>query len=376
MMTEAGQRVRVAIIIPSCSGGGVTKVMLSLYQAMTQQGADVHLLVLENRGDFVLPDGLQVHYLYQSRQRRLDSRRRMARSVMDLQQLMALLVATGGPFDLILSNTSRCDRLVAACQWPHTHYVVHASLEETLRREWRLGPIKYYRKWRWVKGLSGKSLITVSEGIADEIRQQGRITPAAMQTIYNPFDLLHIRQLAASPQPALPQEPYLIHIGRYARQKRHDVLFAALKLLPEAPRLVLLSNHPDKVLAAAEQAGVADRVLVPPFQQNPYPWIAHARALVLSSDFEGLPTVLIEALACGTPVVSTDCPTGPAEILTGALQPFLVSRRDPVALAAALKATLTAYPPCDSAEILTKVAAEHIAGCYLALARLPDPGHQ
>ncbi|WP_409421647.1 glycosyltransferase [Pseudaeromonas sp. ZJS20] len=358
---------RVAIIIPSCSGGGVTKVMLSLYQALAAEGAEVELLVLEKRGDFVLPDGLRLHYLYDSRQRRLDSRGRMARSVRDLQALMAERVAAAGPFDLILSNTSRCDRLVAACDWPNSHYVVHASLEETLRREWRLGPIKYYRKWRWVKCLDGKRLITVSDGIGEEIRRKGRIHPAAMQTIYNPFDLAHIQALAREPQPALPAEPYLIHIGRFARQKRHDVLFAALKLMPEAPRLVLLSNHPDKVRAAAEAAGVAERVLVPPFQQNPYPWIAAAKALVLSSDFEGLPTVLIEALACGTPVVSTDCPTGPVEILTGPLARFLVPRRDPAALAATTRAALAEYPPVAEAEILDKVSARTIARRYLAL---------
>lgn len=359
---------RVLIIIPACSGGGVTKVMVSLTYALREQGADVHLLVLERKGDFAMPADLPVHYLYASRQPRLDSRRRMAQSVRDLQTWHAGQVAQDGAFDLILSNTSRCDRLVAACGWPDCHYVVHASLEETLRREWRLGPIKYYRKWRWVKTLSGKSLVTVSQGIADEIRSKGRIQPAAMQTIYNPFDLARLRALAAEPQPALPAQPYLIHIGRYARQKRHDVLFAALKAWPDAPKLVLLSNHPDKVRAAAIKAGVADRVVIPPFQQNPYPWIAGARALVLSSDFEGLPTVLIEALACGTPVVSTDCPTGPAEILTGALRPYLVARRDPQALADAMRAALADYPACEQAGILQQVSAAHIAQRYLSLA--------
>ena len=82
---------------------------------------------------------------------------------------------------------------------------------------------------------------------------------------------------------------------------------------------------------------------------------------MLSSDFEGLPTVLIEALACGTPVVSTDCPTGPAEILTGPLAGFLVPRRDPAALAATTRAALAEYPPVEQAEILDKVSARTIA---------------
>ena len=90
---------------------------------------------------------------------------------------------------------------------------------------------------------------------------------------------------------------------------------------------------------------------------------------MLSSDFEGLPTVLIESLACGTPVVSTDCPHGPSEILTGNLSPYLVPRRDPKALAKMIDEVVKQPPSLAEVEILAKVDATLIAKQYLALAK-------
>ncbi|MGL5407156.1 MAG: glycosyltransferase, partial [Shewanella sp.] len=82
-----------------------------------------------------------------------------------------------------------------------------------------------------------------------------------------------------------------------------------------------------------------------------------------------LPTVLIESLACGTPVVSTDCPHGPSEILTGDLASYLVARRDPKALAQMIDAVVKCPPSLERAEILAKVDATRIAEQYLSLAK-------
>jgi glycosyltransferase involved in cell wall biosynthesis len=90
---------------------------------------------------------------------------------------------------------------------------------------------------------------------------------------------------------------------------------------------------------------------------------------VLSSDYEGLPTVLLEALAVNTKVVSTKCPHGPDEILTGRLSDFLVPRGDPKALAEAIERVLKSELKLSEAEILSKVSASEIARQYLSLAK-------
>lgn len=101
-----------------------------------------------------------------------------------------------------------------------------------------------------------------------------------------------------------------------------------------------------------QRLDLKDRVLLPGFQKNPYPWVRHADLFVMSSDSEGLPTVLIEALILGTPVVSTDCPTGPGEILTGELKQFLSPPGDPETLAQNIKRALVSYPEITEREIL------------------------
>ena len=88
---------------------------------------------------------------------------------------------------------------------------------------------------------------------------------------------------------------------------------------------------------------------------------------MLSSDYEGLPTVLIEALACGTPVVSTNCPHGPDEIMTGALSEYLVPKREPEQLANKINQALNANIDLSQSDILCKVQAKYIAQQYLAL---------
>jgi glycosyltransferase involved in cell wall biosynthesis len=103
---------------------------------------------------------------------------------------------------------------------------------------------------------------------------------------------------------------------------------------------------------------------MPGFQSNPYPWMRNADLFAMSSDSEGLPTVLIESLILGTPVVSTDCPTGPSEILTGALARFLCPRDNASALAHLIDQALGQYPDISDAA-LGRFSADHSARQYL-----------
>jgi glycosyltransferase involved in cell wall biosynthesis len=116
-----------------------------------------------------------------------------------------------------------------------------------------------------------------------------------------------------------------------------------------------------------EARGLGQRVTVAGFQPNPYPWIAGADLLVLCSDHEGLPNVIIEALAVGTPVVSTDCPSGPREILGDALAQCLVQVGDMAALAHAISAALV-DPPDISGIDLARFDSQTVSAAYERLA--------
>ncbi|QQX80377.1 glycosyltransferase [Shewanella sp. KX20019] len=361
--------MRVAIAIDSLAGGGAEKVMLTLAKEFTEVGHEPHFIVMTDDVAFDIPDSLPVHVCFDKKDKDFNRFWNLAPAVAKLTSKIKQIEASVGKFDLFLSNLDKTNRLMTKTQVSPLFVVVHASVEEELSRHAKLGPFAFLKKLWAKKSLDGHHLVTVSQGIADEIKQTKRIEPASIRCIYNPFGFDDITALSQQKADGIPDSDYLIHIGRYVKQKRHDVLFQAIAQMESQIPVVLLCHNPKKAIKAAKKYGVEQRVIIPGFQSNPFPWITNAKALVLSSDFEGLPTVLIESLACGTPVVSTNCPHGPSEILTGELARFLVPRRDPKALAAKLDEVLLSPPSLVEVDILVKVKAARIAQEYLALVK-------
>ncbi|QYJ93692.1 glycosyltransferase [Shewanella spartinae] len=362
---------RIGLAIDSLAGGGAEKIVLTLAAELKRLGHEPHLLVLSPHYDYGVPADIPLHVCFDERDRHIIAWWRLSRSAARVKQWIDGLEQTHGKFDLILSNLDKSNLLLTRANVSPLYIVVHNSIEEELKRERKLGPISYLTMLRAKWALNGQALITVSKGIAREIDQSGRIVPGSVRTIYNPFDIETIRAKAAEATPDIPKGEFLIHVGRVARQKRHDILFQALAKMHKPLPLVLLCNNPKKAMKLAKKYGVADRIICPGFQANPFPWIKAARLLVLSSDYEGLPTVLIESLICGTPVVSTLCPHGPDEIMTNELAEYLVPRRDSEALSRKLDKALEHYPSLADSEILTQVAIDKIVADYLSLCQSP-----
>ena len=128
--------------------------------------------------------------------------------------------------------------------------------------------------------------------------------------------------------------------------KRQDILLKAYKKADVPYKLILLGEGKDekKINTLIKNMGLKTQVILPGFSNNPFTWIKHAKLFIFSSDFEGFPRTLIESLIIGTPVISTDCPTGPREILTGTLEEFLVPKGDIDALATKINQALKDYP--------------------------------
>ncbi|GIU34110.1 glycosyltransferase [Shewanella schlegeliana] len=359
---------RIAIIIDSLAGGGAEKVMLTLANELIKQGHEPHLLVLFENCQHHIEKNIPVHFCFDKKKdKHLGSFWNTKRYARRLDCWIKGLEGEVGDFDLFISNLDKANLLMSHSKVSPLYFVVHSSIEEPLKRTKKLGPIAYFKMLRAKKALNGKHLITVSEGIKQEIERVGRIVPASITTIYNPCDLEEVRDLSQESTATLPKGDYLIHVGRFAKPKRHDVLFQALKLMDNNLPLVLLCNNVKKATKIAKKYGVLDRVIMPGFQQNPYPWIKGAKVLVLSSDYEGLGMVLIESLVCQTPVVSTDCEHGPNEILTGDLARFLVPRRDPESLALKVDEALDSYPQITDIDLLKQVDAHQVCLAYLDL---------
>jgi glycosyltransferase involved in cell wall biosynthesis len=198
-------------------------------------------------------------------------------------------------------------------------------------------------------------IVAVSNAIADEIKQMKNIDPEKILCIYNPVVTPEMLELSKQP-PGHPwfeqkNEPILIGVGRLVALKDFETLIRAFHKAQSrmSCKLIILGEGPErqKLENLIVELDMKEKIDLPGFSTNPYTFMANADLFVLSSRFEGLPTALIEALACGTPVVSTDCISGPAEILDGGKYGTLVPVGDVDAMGQAILDCLQNPPQPD-----------------------------
>jgi glycosyltransferase involved in cell wall biosynthesis len=196
------------------------------------------------------------------------------------------------------------------------------------------------------------AIVAVSKGVADDLSRLAHLPRNRITTIFNAVDMNRIRELATAPVTdewfADGAAPVLLAVGRLAPQKDYSTLLRAFALVRKhhSVRLVILGEGPERERLQDEAVGlgIAADFKMPGAVPNPFPYMARARLFVMSSAWEGLPTVLMEALACGCPIVSTDCQSGPREILDEGSIGALVAVGDHEALATAILRGLDAAP--------------------------------
>ncbi|KZE33481.1 glycosyltransferase [Crenobacter luteus] len=365
-------RLDIGFVIDGLAGGGAEKVALTLAEAMARRGHAVTVLSLRDAQAYATPPGVALAKLVDAYRGPL---RRQTEILRRARQLDAWMLAERGGrrFDLAFSILPKTDRIVRAARLLDNAWLcLHGAVAGTQLADKR-GLKRWSKRRQLAHTYHARRWVTVSAGLGDELRALTGARPARVETIPNPFDLDAIRALAAEPCP-LDGTPFLVHVGRFHPVKRHDRLFDAVRLSGYAGRLALIGDGPpaehDRLRAQARAAGLEERVVFAGFSANPYPWLRAADALVLSSDSEGFGNVLVEALACGTPVVSTDCPFGPAAILSGELARGLAPL-DAEGLAGTIRAVL-ADPPAIADDALDRFALDAVVDRYLALADAND----
>lgn len=190
-------------------------------------------------------------------------------------------------------------------------------------------------------------LTAVSEGVKQDMVEKLHLPPARIQVIYNPIVDDSLATLAKEPieHPWFHEDvPIILGVGRLVVQKNFALLiraFAQVRAQRRA-RLVILGEGPlrQALLALANELNVADDLWLPGFDKNPFKYMARAEIFVLSSLHEGLPGALIQAMACGTAVIATDCPAGPSEIITPEQDGILIPVNDVATLTEQIKRLL------------------------------------
>lgn len=196
-------------------------------------------------------------------------------------------------------------------------------------------------------------VVSVSRGTATDLARTAGVASDRIEVIFNPIVTPELREMAAAPLDhpwfKAGQPPVVVSVGRFSQQKDFGTLLRAFSLVLERlpARLLILGEGPERssLEALVSELGLDGSVDLPGWIRNPYPYMRRADAFVLSSRWEGLPSVLIEALYCGVPIVSTDCPSGPDEILDGGKHGLLVPVGDTEALARGIVVALSGDVP-------------------------------
>jgi glycosyltransferase involved in cell wall biosynthesis len=352
----------ILIVIDSLGMGGAEQVVLTLGREFVNLGHTVDLILINDIVDIDVPENIVMHQL--GFKKSFLDYMRYARKLHSMINTIAGKYSDG--FDLILVNLQQSTRLMKRYRHANIFHVVHNTLSRTSLKN-RKGIRLYLKKRSLQKIYDNLKLITVSRGVAEDLINVVGIYPKSLQNIYNPVNIDSLRKRADQPID-LNIDNYIIHVGRFDIQKRHDRLLRAFVKSGIAMPLVLVGEgHLKKEIEKEiEELGLKNQVVMTGMLKNPYPLIAHANALVLSSDYEGLSMVIIEALILGTPVVSTDCPSGPGEILTGELSQYLVPINDETALGEKIKeVSENGYDIPES--IIKRFDSRKIVQDYLAL---------
>lgn len=332
------------LVVTNLAGGGAEAAMLRLACALQRRGHVVHLLLIEGRIEHAVPTGVNIVSLADAGSR---SSKGLLGKRLSGRRLRAALTRLGLTREaIIISTLPFADEVASRASLPNLWFRIANTLSAEIAKLRERDAAKAARRLQRYRRLyDGRNLVAVSDGVAEDLRNAIGLRNARIVRIYNGFEPLAIRRAAEEPAPQVPREPFVLHVGRFMPQKRHDVLLDAWKIAALAHRLVLLTASDPGLEAMIRSRDLQERVTIAGFQPNPYPWMKAADLLVLCSDREGMPNVLVEALACGTRVVSTDCPSGPREVLRGALARWLVPCADPRALADAMRACLDAPRP-------------------------------
>lgn len=328
-------RKRVLFVIHVLASGGAARIVALVLQYLNRQRFEPFLVVFQDRFDFSVPEDVRIICLHK-------------RSIFALPWLILQLAR--------VYEREKPDTVVSTIEWVDliallakklsrakpkllVNIVSHTSInlkKRFLLRITRLALPRLYPE--------ANAAICISKGVANDLVTEFKVPSHKIRIVYGPIDFEHILSLAGEevdhPYFTSKKTPIITTMGRLEVEKGYAYLFSAFaQVITNFPcRLAILGEGKQRTVLEklTEQLNIGRQVDFLGFQQNPFKYLARSDIFVLSSLYEGFALAIIEAMACGIPVISTCCPSGPSEIITDGVNGLLVPPADEKTLAEAM----------------------------------------
>lgn len=323
---------RLAIVLPSARGGGAERVLLNLVQRFNRNLFSLHLIIIENSGPYLdlVPPDVHFHALGYDR---------VGKAIVKLATVLRRVKP-----NVVMSSIGHLNLALLLIR-PFLPEEIKIIVRESNMPSKSFASGAKFTFFRLIYPLlypTADRIVCPGEAIKNELKMKFRIREDKIVTIPNPVLIDNIRSKMASHKNPFNQDRInLIAAGSLTRQKGFDLLVKAMKKLVETRQgvhLTIIGEGPEKTNLRTQirSLNLSDSITLAGFRENPYPYFHHADLFVLASRWEGLPNVVLESLACGTPVVAFDCPGCVSEIIDDSSQGILVKAGDVEALAGAI----------------------------------------
>lgn len=368
----SSQQPRISFFLNNLNGGGIQRSVINLANEFVEQGLKVDIIVTKLVGPFVNEVSNQVELVdlgepkFRQIPFKLAEYLRQSRPSVMLANMhynnelaiFARFIAGVPTRIVVVDQNSLPTRQELPLTQPKYSLGLHPDRADLL--------IRVFYRWAYAR-------VATSKGVAEDIVRISKLSPSQVHVIYNPIITNDLKLKAQEPvdhpwfSPDSP--PIVLGVGRLEPQKDFFTLLQAFTLVrrQQDARLMILGagSQREQLESLIRELDLTDHVSLPGYVNNPYAYMANASVFALSSAWEGFGNVIAEALAVGTPVVSTDCKSGPAEILADGKYGELVPVKDAQALSKALVKTLSEGGPHIPEEWLEQFSVKEAAKQYL-----------